>query len=99
MGAKTDHVRQHNMTYNETSKIKFFLNNQCFSSFPADAPVASSPGAKNMPLPPIPQNGTTEPRRAPPPRQAREKKIYVAAYDYKPCEEGDLELITVSSLN
>lgn len=63
--------------------------------------VTNSPAAKNMPLPPIPQpsggpvaNGTGD-RRGPGQRPAKEKKIYVAAYDYKPCEEGDLELITV----
>lgn len=76
-------------------------NSYCNSLSPlcSDSTVISgSPGAKNMPLPPIPTNGTTEPKRVQPPRQPREKKIYVAAYDYKPCEEGDLELITVSFL-
>ena len=66
--------------------------------FLIDYTANASPGAKNMPLPPIPQNGTELPKRAPAPRPVREKKIYVAAYDYKPCEEGDLELVTVSSI-
>ncbi|XP_052793360.1 tyrosine-protein kinase Tec-like isoform X2 [Mya arenaria] len=51
-----------------------------------------SPPPRNIPSPqsngdiqkPVPQ-----PRRAP-----KEKKIFVAAYDYKPYEAGDLELIT-----
>lgn len=64
------------------------------------APIGVHTGvpAKSLPLPPVPQANGTESRRTPAPRPAREKKIYVAAYDYKPNEEGDLELITVSEI-
>ena len=46
------------------------------------------PGSKK--LPPLPEI----PKPVPKPRP-REKKMYIAAYDYRPCEEGDLELIAV----
>ena len=59
----------------------------------ASAPLSPAPGSKSLPpLPEIPSN-----KPVPKPRP-KEKKIYVAAYDYKPCEEGDLELIAVSAL-
>ena len=59
----------------------------------ASAPLSPAPGSKSLPpLPEIPSN-----KPVPKPRP-KEKKIYVAAYDYKPCEEGDLELIAVSVL-
>ncbi|XP_052281781.1 tyrosine-protein kinase Tec-like isoform X2 [Dreissena polymorpha] len=67
-----------------------------------DSSTSSGPTVRGMPLPPLPpgaqenkapptSNGTQKP--VPRPRN-REKKIYVAAYDYQPYEEGDLELIT-----
>lgn len=49
-----------------------------------DAPLPEVPGSK----------GVEAPKPAPRPKQAKQKKMYIAAYDYKPCEEGDLELIT-----
>ena len=50
--------------------------------------TTAAPGSKK--LPPLPDI----PKPVPKPRP-REKKMYIAAYDYKPCEEGDLELIAV----
>lgn len=48
----------------------------------------SPPTSQTKKLPPLPDVPKPTPRSRP-----KEKKIYVAAYDYKPCEEGDLELI------
>lgn len=48
----------------------------------------SAPSSRHLPLPEIPQQNKPVPKPRP-----KEKKVYVAAYDYKPCEEGDLELI------
>ena len=53
--------------------------------------TTSVPGSKK--LPPLPEI----PKPVPKPRP-REKKMYIAAYDYKPCEEGDLELMAVGLL-
>ena len=42
--------------------------------------------------------GLPKPVPAPRPRPNKEKKMYIAAYDYRPNEEGDLELTAVSVL-
>ena len=78
----------------------------CLKSISKHSTVINSPLCLTEPLPniPLPATPSNDPtpngnpgRPVPRPRpQQREKKIYIAAYDYKPFEAGDLELVTVS---